>query len=109
MKEHLSHDVLLLCVNCHQTSSRHDGVMKKMISFEYCAPLEANSQKYHEDPDKVKLRSLARALSAEGREHQLPEWRRIEIMETFAVHYGCQSSEVTEEMIQELTCMETRL
>ena len=80
-----------------------------MISFEYCAPFEANSQKYHEDPDKVKLRSLARALSAEGREHQLPEWRRIEIMETLAVHYGCQSSEVTEEMIQELTCMETRL
>lgn len=103
----MSHDVLLLCVGCHQLSSHHDGSFRLMIAAEYSAPLEASTQKYHEDSTKVKLRSLARAL--QSNRGMLPAKRRHEIMETIAVHFNCQPSEVTDEMIQELAVLETRL
>lgn len=106
MKEHLSHDVLLLCVNCHQVSSIHDGLLRQQIASEYLAPLEASTQKYHEDSEKIKLRSLARAVS--GDTGKLPEVRRKEIMQILADHLNCQPVEVTDEMIEELMTMETR-
>ncbi|XP_003388132.1 PREDICTED: exonuclease 3'-5' domain-containing protein 2-like isoform X2 [Amphimedon queenslandica] len=107
MKEHLSHDVLLLCVTCHQLSTHHDSIIKQQIALEYSAPLEASTQKFHEDPEKVKLRSLARALK--GHKETLPKKRREDITETLAKHFNCEKDEVTDDMIEELLKIETRL
>lgn len=106
LKEHLSHDVLLLCVTCHQISSRHDSIIKRQLALDYSAPLEASTHKFHEDPEKVKLRSLARAL----KEHKytLPDKRKEEIMLTLADHFNCDKDEVTDDMIENLLTLETR-
>ena len=107
MKEHLLHDVLLLCEACYQLSTHHDGIIKQQIALEYSAPLEDSTQKFHEDPEKVKLRSLARAL----KEHKetLPMKRREDIMEALAKHFNCEKDEVTDDMIEDLLKIETRL
>jgi hypothetical protein len=104
MKEHLSHDVVLLCVRCHQISSQYDSLLRQDLAREYSIPLDAVTQKYHEDYDKIKIRNLARALSHKS----LPEARRDEIMESISDYLNCHASEVTPEMIEDLANIETK-
>ena len=105
MKEHISHDVLLLCVSCHQISSRNDSFMRQQIALDYDAPLEASTQKYHNDPDCVRRRSLARAVLGQ---REMPEKRRKEVLEVLAAHFQCEIDEITTEMMEELANMDTR-
>jgi hypothetical protein len=39
MRDHQSHDVLLMCVSCHQTSNRHDFTLRKELESECDAPI----------------------------------------------------------------------
>ena len=56
---HKSHDVLLMCVNCHQLASNHDSLLRKQIAVEYDVPLSA-MQKFSDDPWLVKVRNHSR-------------------------------------------------
>ena len=61
MKEHLSHDVVLLCTTCHQMSSHHDGTFKRYLAEEYGAPLSGGqSRKYFDDPALLKAKNYAK-------------------------------------------------
>ena len=106
MKQHLSHDVLLLCVDCHRLSSYHNGLLRQQIAWEYSTPLNASAEKYHEDSNKVRVRSLARAMTRNKK--NLPESRKKEILQIIADYCNCQPLEVSSEMMQELSMMETK-
>ena len=105
MKEHISHDVLLLCVACHQHCDNHDRFMRRDVCLQYNVPIDAGTQKYHEDSDRVKIRSLARAMIGQ---QQLPERRKEEIMKKLTEYLECKSSDITPELLQQLANTETR-
>ena len=46
MKDHHSHDVLLLCPSCHMISTYHDDVLRKSLAEKYHAPL-GNQGKFY--------------------------------------------------------------
>ena len=58
-KEHLSHDVLLMCVVCHQMASVHNSRLKQEIENEYSVPVNS-SQKFKDDPRLLKVKNHAR-------------------------------------------------
>ena len=39
MRDHQSHDVLLMCINCHQESNLHDFGLRKVLEAECDAPI----------------------------------------------------------------------
>lgn len=51
MKDHSSHDVVLLCVQCHQTSNIRDQVVREKLAVQCNAPLSSTVDKYVEDQD----------------------------------------------------------
>ena len=61
MKEHLSHDVVLLCTPCHQMCSYHDGKFKRYLAEEYGAPISGGqSRKFFDDPALLKAKNYAK-------------------------------------------------
>lgn len=45
MKNHASHDVILLCPHCHQTSNMHDLKLREKLATECDAPLTSKNTK----------------------------------------------------------------
>ena len=72
LKDHLSHDVLLLCVSCHHTSELHDLQLKTKLAEEYSVPL--NNTKTIEDKKLRRVRSAAKALAS--RDKEIPKERQ---------------------------------
>ncbi|EAT35135.1 AAEL012690-PA [Aedes aegypti] len=63
MKEHISHDVLLLCAPCHRTSNMHDENMRLSLSSRCSAPFSTqDNPKQICVEDMSDLRKAARAL-----------------------------------------------
>ncbi|XP_029943040.1 exonuclease 3'-5' domain-containing protein 2 [Salarias fasciatus] len=78
MKDHNSHDILLLCTACHAASNVHDGVLKQRLAEEFAAPQGCEEGvRLLEDPERRRVRSAARALLTAG--EGLPERRRDEL------------------------------
>ncbi|VVC96045.1 unnamed protein product [Leptidea sinapis] len=101
MKEHSSHDVLLLCLVCHQRSNMYDQAVRQRLSRMCDAPLTASDYtQYTEDADCKKIRSAARALLYQSQKHVLPEDRRRELEEKLLAHYP-QHSHITKELLEE--------
>lgn len=65
MKDHTSHDVVLLCPRCHQISNMHDLQLRECLAIECEAPLpsgidnvktvEVPHLKYFSDLDKYSV------------------------------------------------------
>ena len=60
MKEHLSHDVLLLCVTCHQLASHHGALLKQQVAAEHDLYANTTSQKFKEDSHLKRIKNHAR-------------------------------------------------
>ncbi|KAK6479238.1 exonuclease 3'-5' domain-containing protein 2 [Huso huso] len=105
MKDHNSHDVLLLCTSCHAASNYHDNLLKQQLSEEHNAPLGCEEGvRPLEDPDRRQVRSGARALL---KADSLPESRREELLGTLRTFYSLD--EVTPALLQEAAGLETRI
>nr|XP_057934465.1 exonuclease 3'-5' domain-containing protein 2 [Doryrhamphus excisus]XP_057934466.1 exonuclease 3'-5' domain-containing protein 2 [Doryrhamphus excisus] len=109
MKDHNSHDILLLCTSCHAASNVHDGFFKQQLADEFAAPQGCEEGvRLMEDPERRRVRSAARALltSAEG----LPELRRKELQAMIKSFFGVSSErEPTGEELQAAASLETRI
>ncbi|GCB65742.1 hypothetical protein scyTo_0013496 [Scyliorhinus torazame] len=105
MKDHSSHDVLLLCTACHATSNYYDNVLKQQLAGEFSAPIGCEeSVRLLEDPVRRQVRSGARALlHAES----LPEARQKELQGTLKAFYGVET--LTTEILEEGASLETRI
>lgn len=109
MKDHNSHDILLLCTSCHAASNVHDGFLKQRLALEFSAPQGCEEGlRPLEDSDRRRVRSAARALLNPGVE--LPPQRRRELEEVIR-SYVKLSPEQTLSLtqLQEVANLETRI
>lgn len=99
MKEHTSHDVLLLCVHCHQISNMADLNLRLELSKLCDAPLSSQDGGAREFylPNKANLRKAARALHCSGA--KLPPLRKKELEENFLKHFP-ENTEITNELLK---------
>ncbi|XP_046506912.1 exonuclease 3'-5' domain-containing protein 2 isoform X2 [Equus quagga] len=105
MKDHNSHDVLLLCTSCHAVSNYYDNHLKQRLAKEFQAPIGSEEGlRLLEDPERRQVRSGARALlNAES----LPAHRKQELLQALREFYNTDT--VTDEMLQEAANLETRI
>lgn len=104
MKDHNSHDVLLLCTSCHAVSNYYDNHLKQQLAREFQAPIGSEEGlRLLEDPERRQVRSGARALlNAES----LPARRKEELLRALREFYDTDT--ITDEMLQEAASLETR-
>ncbi|XP_045458128.1 exonuclease 3'-5' domain-containing protein 2 [Melitaea cinxia] len=101
MKEHSSHDVLLLCAACHQRSNARDQPVRERLAARCGAPLAPLAHaRTSEDAACRNIRSAARALLHGSRKHVLPEARRRKLESVVLQHY-LQHDEITTELLEE--------
>ena len=63
LKEHTSHDVLLMCPPCHRVSSDHDGVMRSQLAVECGAPLNSGeNSSFYQDHFLQQVKSAGRSV-----------------------------------------------
>ncbi|XP_058605766.1 exonuclease 3'-5' domain-containing protein 2 isoform X1 [Onychostoma macrolepis] len=108
MKDHNSHDILLLCTSCHAASNVHDGVLKQRLAEEHSAPQGCEEGiRLLEDADRRRVRSAARALlsASDG----MPQSRKEELLSVMQSFFCNGQQEVTQEMLQRAAALETRI
>ncbi|XP_053241041.1 exonuclease 3'-5' domain-containing protein 2 isoform X2 [Podarcis raffonei] len=105
MKDHNSHDVLLLCTSCHAISNYYDNHLKQQLAEEFGAPIGCEEGvRLLEDPIRRQVRSGARALlNADS----LPHARKEELLQVIKDYFD--SVTVSPEMLQEAAGLETRI
>lgn len=105
MKDHNSHDVLLLCTSCHAISNYYDNHLKQQLAEEFGAPIGCEEGvRLLEDPVRRQVRSSARALlNADS----LPDARREKLLQMVKDYF--ESVTVSPEMLQEAAGLETRI
>ncbi|KAM8921632.1 exonuclease 3'-5' domain-containing protein 2 [Pelodytes ibericus] len=105
MKDHNSHDVLLLCTSCHAVSNYHDTSLKQRLSDEFSAPIGCEEGvRMLEDPARRQVRSAARALLNVSK---LPDHRKGDLLAELKTFYGTE--QITKEKLQEAANLETRI
>ena len=63
MREHQSHDILLMCYDCHKRSNLYDLALRQKLANECGAPIGTEDDvKVREDRDLKAVRSAARAI-----------------------------------------------
>lgn len=93
MKEHAIHDVLILCINCHNKYEDYAFELKKKISNEFNVPINS---KINDNLFKVKT-----AASALSRHYDvIPEPRKTELLNK--IKEFLQVDEVTKEDIKQI-------
>ncbi|XP_019133554.2 exonuclease 3'-5' domain-containing protein 2 isoform X1 [Larimichthys crocea] len=109
MKDHNSHDILLLCTSCHAASNVHDGFLKQQLAEEFAAPQGCEEGvRLLEDSDRRRVRSAARALLTAG--EGLPEQRREELQGLIKSFLNVdEEQELTDEELQQAASLETRI
>uniref|UniRef100_L7M0H0 Putative 3-5 exonuclease n=1 Tax=Rhipicephalus pulchellus TaxID=72859 RepID=L7M0H0_RHIPC len=106
MKNHISHDILLLCLRCHQISNLRDGDLRRALAKECNAPIESGVLgKVLDDPELRKVRSAGRALVKARK--SLPQ-DRVELLEdVLRKHFGVD--EVTDDVIRTASEIDTKI
>ncbi|XP_007569532.1 exonuclease 3'-5' domain-containing protein 2 isoform X1 [Poecilia formosa] len=109
MKDHNSHDILLLCTSCHAASNVHDGFLKQQLANEFAAPQGCEEGvRVLEDSDRRRVRSAARALLSA--KDGLPEQRRDELQLLIRNYMDMnEEQELTNEVLQEAADLKTRI
>ncbi|XP_068608455.1 exonuclease 3'-5' domain-containing protein 2 [Brachionichthys hirsutus] len=109
MKDHNSHDILLLCTACHGASNVHDAVLKQQLADEFGAPQGCEEGvRLLEDSDRRRVRSAARALLTAG--NGLPERRRDELQDLIKNFLNMnEAEELTSDTVTQAAGLETRI
>ncbi|KAI5102377.1 exonuclease 3'-5' domain-containing protein 2 [Silurus meridionalis] len=110
MKDHNSHDILLLCTSCHAASNVYDGFLKQQLADEFSAPQGCEEGvRLLEDSDRRRVRSAARALLSTS--NSMPPSRREELLSVVRAYF-CkeeEEKEVSEELLHTAANLETRI
>ncbi|XP_077295097.1 exonuclease 3'-5' domain-containing protein 2-like [Arctopsyche grandis] len=108
MKDHSCHDVLLMCLDCHQLSNMRDQLMRTQLANMCNAPIMNSEQpKIVEDHDIKKLRSAARALLITSSKHNIPAERKLEL-EKYILKFFPSAEEITEDLLLSACDLEHR-
>ncbi|XP_010557005.1 PREDICTED: protein RRP6-like 3 isoform X2 [Tarenaya hassleriana] len=108
LKSHRSHDIVLLCVDCHEIAHAAAEKYKKQVASEFGIPLfvrkvfdsneDSESSSTFEDAgvSPLQLRTAAMALMRHG--NRMPSSRREELLQTVRRYYG--GREISEEDLE---------
>ncbi|CAJ1074707.1 exonuclease 3'-5' domain-containing protein 2 [Xyrichtys novacula] len=109
MKNHNSHDILLLCTSCHAASNVFDSFLKQQLAEEYAAPQGCEEGvRLLEDTDRRRVRSAARALLTAG--DGLPQQRRDKLQDLIKSFLNMNEEEkLAEDALQQAAGLETRI
>lgn len=106
MKNHISHDILLLCLRCHQISNLRDGELRRALAKECNAPIESGVLgKVMDDPELRKVRSAGRALFKARK--SLPQDRVALLEDVLKKHFDVD--EVTDDVIRTASEIDTKI
>ncbi|KAK3095681.1 hypothetical protein FSP39_017541 [Pinctada imbricata] len=106
LKDHASHDVLLMCIQCHQVSTQYDSVLRFQLADECSAPIDMGSScRAQTDHDLMKIRSAGRALL--NSKVNIPEARKEDLRKVILEFYGV--SDVTQELLEEASEIDTKM
>lgn len=103
MKDKTSHDVVLLCINCHRVSNICDVNVRQMLNQKCDAPLDLKLS----PEEAIVARQLAsnqRYARALLTQKKIPEKRREELKEVLKQSYP--DREITEEFLENLLTMD---
>ncbi|XP_072023235.1 exonuclease 3'-5' domain-containing protein 2-like [Amphiura filiformis] len=99
LKNCSSHDVLLLCHQCHHKSCLDDVTLKQTLVQEYNAPMSSTNPAMVADKEKSRVRSHAKGLLRHLKTKSLPEDRVQELEKTIRAFYRVE--EITKELLEE--------
>lgn len=88
VKEHSSHDILLLCIHCHQKSNIADLSLRNHLAQLCDAPIDGTEKqhsRFYDQPALRELSSAARTLTRNG--EKLPDARRNELQNTILKYF----------------------
>jgi exonuclease 3'-5' domain-containing protein 2 len=105
MKDKTSHDILLLCINCHQRSNIADLKMRQILQTKCDAPL--NGDVSEEDLTATKeLKNQQRIARALFKGEKIPEPRKEELR--ILLQKSFPNQEITEEFLRNLLSKEAQ-
>jgi len=98
-KDHMSHDVLLMCLQCHRYAQQNDELLRQELAEKYKAPLGTKERMmFIDNPQLSHVRSSAKALLHSG--SKIPDKRRKEL-ESVILKYN-KAESVDEEMLKDI-------
>jgi len=77
LKSHNFHDVLSMCLTCHEKYERKADELKKEISIQFNSPING----YHQDIDKSLIKAIKNANTILRGDESIPDFRIKEIKE----------------------------
>ena len=104
MKDHQSHDVLLMCVTCHQKSNLYDADVRRHLAELCDAPIGTEADvRVRANVDLKRVKSAGRALKCNAKmldlTKKIPDRRLNELEDILKEHY--QVAELTEDIIDQ--------
>ncbi|KAK2157407.1 hypothetical protein LSH36_192g01012 [Paralvinella palmiformis] len=103
LKEHRSHDVVLMCSSCHRVSGLHDVGLKQHLTVKCNAGRD--TVKFKAESGLQKVKSAAKALL--NTSAKIPANRIEELRNIIKLYYGV--SNITEELLGEAVNIDIRL
>lgn len=106
MKHHISHDVLLLCVRCHQLSNLRDLSLRQILSVECDAPIESGDIGHSREDSKLRsVRAAARALLRNR--NDIPKVKVALLEDKLKDYFGVE--EITDEIVCKASELDTKV
>ncbi|GFU03400.1 exonuclease 3'-5' domain-containing protein 2 [Nephila pilipes] len=106
MKKNLSHDVVLLCDDCHKKSNILDQEMRHKLAELCDAPLDSQKiTKCRCNPELAKVKSAAIALQSYG--SKIPESRQKELTKVICNYYDITS--INDDILNEACNLEDNM
>ena len=104
MKDHQSHDVLLMCVTCHQKSNLYDADVRRFLADLCDAPIGTEADvRVRANVDLKRVKSAGRALKCNAKiqdlSKKIPDKRLNELEDILKEHY--QVAQLTEDVIDQ--------
>jgi hypothetical protein len=103
VKDHSYHDILLLCVNCHEKYEDEASKLKQEIGVEYGIPMHGRGMYY--DHQIARVAKHAAALYRHGK--MIPPERRKMLLKTVQDHYGHE--DVTDDELKAAMKLESHI
>ncbi|XP_034485760.1 exonuclease 3'-5' domain-containing protein 2 [Drosophila innubila] len=99
MKSHTSHDILLLCPNCHQLSNISDNKIRNRLAVSCDAPFKHRDGmvKYHDDQQLRSVKSAGKALMQQN--DRIPSEKVAQMQKTILDYYA-EEKQITEELLK---------
>lgn len=104
MKDKTSHDVLLLCIHCHQRSNMYDHTLRQMLQDKFDAPLNGEIPTKEVEAAKKLCKDQRMANALLFSKQQIPEKRREELK--LQLEKSFPGQDITHEFLRNLLSLQ---